>query len=130
MENTKFMNKAKTYLNDLRLNSTTGTISHVTHRVTGIAFVIFLFLHIFTLSSVFRGPEAFEDALLVYDSPLGRSLEFALMFAVSIHLINGVRITIIDFLNLSQVHKRYFWISFIVFSIIVILSVAVFFRIF
>jgi succinate dehydrogenase/fumarate reductase cytochrome b subunit len=51
------------------------------------------------------------------------------MFAVSIHLINGVRITIIDFFNLSRVHKKYFWISFIVFLIIVILSIGVFFRI-
>ncbi len=120
----------KTFLTDLKLNLTTGTVSHITHRITGIAFLIFLFLHVFTLSSVFFGQEAFEDALLFYDNFFGRSLEFALMFAISIHLINGVRITIIDFLNLSQAHKRYFWISFIVFSIIVILSVAVFFRIF
>ncbi len=124
------MYKVKAFIADLKLNLTTGTISHITHRITGIAFLIFLFLHVFTLSSVFRGPEAFEDALLIYDSPIGRSLEFALMFAVCIHLINGVRITIIDFLNLSQIHRRYFWISFIVFLIIVILSIAVFFPIF
>ncbi|MHC4183700.1 MAG: succinate dehydrogenase, cytochrome b556 subunit, partial [Planctomycetota bacterium] len=114
----------------LKLNITTGTISHIAHRITGIAFLIFLFLHIYTLSSVFRGQDAFEDTLLFYDNPFGRFVEFALMFAVSIHLINGVRITIIDFFNLSRVHKKYFWISFVVFSIIVILSVAVFFRIF
>jgi len=124
------MCKVKTFLTDLKLNLTTGTISHIAHRITGIAFLIFLFLHIYTLSSVFRGQDAFEDTLLFYDNLFGRSVEFALMFAVSIHLINGVRITIIDFLNLSRVHKKYFWISFVVFSIIVILSVAVFFRIF
>ncbi len=124
------MHKIKTFLSDLKLNLTTGTVSHITHRITGIAFLVFLFLHVFTLSSVFRGPEAFENALLLYDNPFGYSLEFALMFAVSIHLINGVRITIIDFLNLSFVHKRYFWISFIVFLIIVILSIAVFFPVF
>ncbi len=105
------MNKAKTYLNDLRLNITTGTISHVTHRVTGIAFVIFLFLHILTLSSVFRGPEAFEDALLVYDSPLGRSLEFALMFAISIHLINISPPTINR--TMPKIYKRNFICSFV-----------------
>jgi succinate dehydrogenase cytochrome b556 subunit len=124
------MCKVKTFISDLKLNLTTGTISHIAHRITGIAFLVFLFLHIFTLSSVFMGQEAFEDALIFYDNPLGRALEFTLMLGVSIHLINGIRITVIDFLNLSRVHKKYFWISFVVFSIIVILSVAVFFRVF
>ncbi|MFQ5965172.1 MAG: succinate dehydrogenase, cytochrome b556 subunit [Candidatus Scalinduaceae bacterium] len=124
------MYKVKAFLNDLRLNLTTGTVSYITHRITGIAFLIFLFLHVFTLSSVFRGTEAFENSLILYDNPFGYSLEFALMFAVSIHLINGIRITIIDFFNLSYTHKKYFWITFVVFLIIVILSIAVFFPVF
>ena len=122
------MKKIKAFLVDLKLNLTTGTISHITHRITGITFLIFIFLHMFTLSSVLLGPDAFEDALLFYDSPLGHVLEFMLMFAVSIHLVNGVRITIIDFFNLSSAHKKYFWISFVVILIIVILSIRVFFS--
>ncbi len=121
------MDKVKIFINDLRLNLTTGMVSHITHRLTGIAFILFIFLHIFTLSSVFIGPEAFENALLFYDSPFGHVLEFTLMFAISIHLINGIRITIIDFFNLSSIHKKYFWISLIVFLIIVLLSIKVFF---
>lgn len=124
------MYKVKTFISDLKLNLTTGTISHIAHRISGIAFLVFLFLHIFTLSSVFMGQEWFEEALLFYDNPFGRVLEFSLMFGISIHLINGIRITVIDFLNLSHVHKKYFWISFVVFSMIVILSVGVFFRVF
>lgn len=121
------MDKIKTFIIDLKLNLTTGTISHITHRVTGIAVLIFLFLHMFTLGSVFVGQEAFEDALLLYDNPFGRLLEYLLMLAVCVHLINGVRITIMDFFNLSLLHKRYFWISFIIFFVIVIFSLPVFF---
>lgn len=123
------MEKIKIFVNDLRLNLTTGTISHITHRLTGIAFLLFLFLHIFTLSSIFIGPEAFENALLFYDSPFGHVLEFMLMLAVSVHMINGIKIIIIDFFKLSGVHKRYFWISFIILLIIVFSSIGVFFSI-
>lgn len=94
------------------------------------AFILFLFLHVFTLSSVFIGAEAFEDALLFYDSPFGHVLEFTLMLAISVHLVNGIRITIIDFFNLSLVHKKYFWISFIIFLIIILSSIGVFFPVF
>ncbi len=110
------------------MNLTTGTISHITHRITGIAFLIFLFLHLFTLGSVFIGPDAFENALLFYDSPFGHVLEFTLMLAISVHLVNGIRITVIDFLNLSYIHKKYFWISFIIILIIVLSSIGVFFQ--
>lgn len=122
--------KLNAFLTDIKLNLTIGTISHITHRITGIAFLIFIFLHVLTLGSVFIGAEAFENALLAYDNPFGHVLEFSLMLAVSIHLVNGIRIIVIDFFNLSGIHKKLFWISFAIVSVIAILSIAVFFTVF
>lgn len=102
-------------------------LSFTLHRITGIALVIFLFIHIWTLSTVFQGPEAFNEAVSKFDNPLGHLMEYTLLLAVTLHMLNGLRITLIDLFDLTAVQTRLLWASVGVFAIIAAYSARIFF---
>ncbi|MFQ6617975.1 MAG: succinate dehydrogenase, cytochrome b556 subunit [Fidelibacterota bacterium] len=91
---------------EIKLNFNWGMISYIFHRVTGIALSLYLFLHIWTLSAVRNGREAFEHSLSKWDNIFGHTLEYLLLIAVTIHLLNGLRITVSDFFDLSRIQKK------------------------
>ena len=117
------MQKLKEGFKDLVKNRNPGMMSFWIHRVTGVAVTIFLFLHIFTLSSVFRGKDAYDYAISMFDTKFGYILQYALLLAVAIHLLNGIRITVADFWCLSRIQKKLLWISLFIFFLIVTIGV-------
>ncbi|MGR3309787.1 MAG: succinate dehydrogenase, cytochrome b556 subunit [Candidatus Brocadiales bacterium] len=124
------MDKITGVLKDLFLNFNTGMLAFIIHRVTGIGLVIFLYLHIWTLSAILKGPQALEHAIHKFDTPFGHAFEYALLLAVIVHLVNGIRITIADFLALTEVHTRMLWYSLIICILIALPSIIIFFRLF
>ena len=87
------------------------------------AVTIFLFLHIFTLSSVFLGKDAYDYAISTFDTKFGYILQYLLLLAVAIHLLNGIRITVVDFWGLTRIQKKLLWISLFAFSIIAVIGI-------
>jgi succinate dehydrogenase / fumarate reductase cytochrome b subunit len=79
------------------------------HRVSGVAIVLFLFLHILDTSLIGFGPAAYESFVFLYRIPVFRVLEVALAGAVLYHGINGIRIIIIDFVDKSTRVQRQLW---------------------
>jgi succinate dehydrogenase / fumarate reductase cytochrome b subunit len=67
------------------------------HRITGVAVIFFLFVHVVDTSLVGWGPEAYNRVTGVYENVLIRLLELGLVTAVLYHGINGLKITLIDF---------------------------------
>ncbi len=124
------MSKITGVLKDIFLNLNTGMLAFIVHRVTGVALVIFLFLHIYTLSAVLKGPQALEHAIHKFDNPFGHAFEYTLLLAVVVHLINGIRITIADFLALTEAQTRMLWYSVAICILITLPSIIVFFRLF
>ena len=59
------------------------------HRVSGVAIVLFLFLHVLDTSLVGFGPAAYESFVSLYRHPVFRVLEVVLAAAVLYHGING-----------------------------------------
>lgn len=114
-------------IRELFFNFNTGMISFMIHRVTGIALVFYLVLHIITISAYRRGPEAFNASIAKYDNPFGHFLEYLLLLAVLTHLLNGVRITLVDFFNLSRFQERMFLWCVIIFLLVALYSIRVFF---
>ncbi len=104
-------------VNDILWNPNTSILSYTLHRITGIALVLFLFLHIWTLSSVFQGPESFEKAVKKFDNPLGHTMEYTLFLAVTFHLLNGLRITLVELLALAPQQERLLWAGLVVLGI-------------
>jgi len=115
--------KLKEGFKDLVKNRNPGMLSFWIHRVTGVAVTIFLFLHIFTLSSVFRGKDAYDYAISKFDTKSGYIFQYVLLLAVAIHLLNGIRITVADFWGLTRIQKKLLWISLFIFFLIVTIGV-------
>ncbi len=115
--------KLKEGFKDLVKNRNPGMLSFWIHRVTGVAVTVFLFLHIFTLSSVFRGKDAYDYAISKFDTKSGYIFQYVLLLAVAIHLLNGIRITVVDFWGLTRIQKKLLWISLLVFLLIAAVGV-------
>lgn len=117
------LQKLKEGFKDLVKNRNPGMVSFWIHRVTGVAVTVFLFLHIFTLSSVFRGKDAYDYAISKFDTKSGYLFQYVLLLAVAIHLLNGIRITIADFWGLTRSQKRLLWVSLFFFLLIAAVGV-------
>ena len=115
--------KLKESIRDLAKNRNPGMVAFWIHRITGVAVTIFLFLHIWTLSAVFRGKDAYDYAISKFDTKLGYIFQYVLLLAVAIHLLNGIRIIITDFWSLTRSQKKLLWTSLYVFLIIAIVSI-------
>lgn len=104
-------------IDDILWNLNTCILSFTLHRVTGITLVLFLFLHIWTLSAVFQGPASFEAAVRKFDNPLGHAMEYTLFLAVTFHLLNGLRITLVELLALAPQQERLLWAGLVVLGV-------------
>ena len=115
--------KLKEGFKDLVKKRNPGMLSFWIHRVTGVAVTVFLFLHIFTLSSVFLGKDAYDYAISKFDTKFGYVFQYLLLLAVAIHLLNGIRITVADFWGLTRIQKKLLWLSLLVFLVITAVGV-------
>jgi succinate dehydrogenase / fumarate reductase cytochrome b subunit len=74
-----------------------GQYSWILHRITGVAIILFLFMHVMDTALIGWGPEAYDRVLRAYQNPIVHLLELGLVIAVLYHSINGFKITLIDF---------------------------------
>ena len=65
-------------------------------RLTGLALLGYLFLHVHTIRELRNGPAAFNTALATFHSPFFKLLEIGLLGTVILHAVNGARITMMD----------------------------------
>ena len=74
-----------------------GQWSWLFHRVTGVAVLLFLLVHILDTALILLGPDLYNWVIGIYRLPLFGLMEIGLFAAVLYHSLNGVRITLIDF---------------------------------
>ncbi len=110
---------------EVRLNPNVGTFAWFLHRITGILLLIYLFMHLWVLSSAQSGPGAFDTRLRMVQSPIFHFLEIGLVFVIFYHMINGLSITVMDFFNLSRRHKTLVTVSIAIFAVVAIIAVSV-----
>jgi succinate dehydrogenase / fumarate reductase cytochrome b subunit len=73
-----------------------GMIAFLLHRISGLAVLLFLSIHIIDTSMVYLYPPGYEAFLAVYRSPGFMLAEIALMAGVVYHGLNGFRIALFD----------------------------------
>jgi succinate dehydrogenase / fumarate reductase cytochrome b subunit len=101
-----------------------GMFAWIIHRVSGLAVLFFLLLHILDTATVLWGPFWYELLPnLVYKQAWFRPFEAALIGAVLYHAINGVRVIIIDFWPGSADYQRQLWWGVVALSAITILPI-------
>jgi succinate dehydrogenase / fumarate reductase cytochrome b subunit len=88
-----------------------GMLSFVAQRITGLVLVLYLFLHLWSLSSILAGGGSFKDAMMAYETPLFRVGEWLLLVAVLFHMLNGLRIIVADWFGLTRLQRGMFWVA-------------------
>lgn len=86
----------------------TGMFAWMLHRLTGLALVGYLVVHIWGLKAM-TDPDAYNALITSYHAPIFKVGEFLLLGAVVYHALNGLRIVLIDFMGWSPNHKKLFW---------------------
>ncbi|MBX7433027.1 succinate dehydrogenase, cytochrome b556 subunit [Mycobacterium sp. Y57] len=74
-----------------------GMWSWVLHRITGATIFFFLFVHVLDTALVRVSPEAYNEVIDTYKTPIVGLMEVGLVAAVLYHALNGVRVILIDF---------------------------------
>ena len=88
-----------------------GMWSWVLHRITGVAIYFFLLVHILDTALVRVSPEAYNAVINTYKTPIMGLGETALVAAIGLHALNGLRIILIDFSSWGTKHQKLmFWI--------------------
>lgn len=84
-----------------------GMIAFVLHRISGLATLLFLTIHIVDTSFVYFAPALYTEILAIYRSPFFMLSEIALVAGVIYHGLNGARIAVFDlFLPAAWTRER------------------------
>jgi succinate dehydrogenase / fumarate reductase cytochrome b subunit len=98
----------------------TGFISFLFRRISGVALVLYLFMHMWVIGSVNAGPEVFDARLALVQTPLFKLAEVALLAAVVYHGFDGIRLLIVHYFNVTEYRKSLFYAMFATFVILTI----------
>ena len=80
--------------------------SWVLHRITGATIFFFLFVHVLDTALVRVSPQAYNEVIETYKTPLVGLMEIGLVAAVLYHALNGVRVILIDFWQHGPHYQR------------------------
>ena len=105
----------------MRYRLQTGSFAWIIHRLTGIALTLYIFLHLYVLSSL-RDPVGYETLMKVMKNPLVRLMEAGLLALVISHALNGFRLALIDMGVSTKAQKLLFWTAFALGSFVFILG--------
>jgi succinate dehydrogenase / fumarate reductase cytochrome b subunit len=83
-----------------------GMWSWVLHRITGVAIFFFLFVHVLDTSLVRVSPQAYNEVVETYKTPIVGFMELGLVAAVLYHALNGIRVILIDFWSQGPRYQR------------------------
>jgi succinate dehydrogenase / fumarate reductase cytochrome b subunit len=98
----------------------TGFLSFVLRRLTGVALVIYLLIHMWVIGGINGGEGTFDDRMEFLGKPFFRLAEIALLAAVIYHGIDGIRLLIVHYLDVTEYRKSLFYATMVVSVILVI----------
>jgi len=82
-----------------------GTWAFVLNRLTGLGLVAYLYLHLIVLSTLLRGPEAWDGLVAVFRRPVFLALDVLLVLGLAVHGLNGLRVALVGSGLLVDRHK-------------------------
>lgn len=100
--------------------TSTGFLSFALRRLTGVALVIYLFMHMWVIGSANAGAEAFNARLNLVQTPLFKVLEVGLLAAVVYHAVDGIRLLVVHYFDVTEYRRSMFWAVIVVSVILVI----------
>jgi succinate dehydrogenase / fumarate reductase cytochrome b subunit len=91
------------------LKRSAGFLAFVLMRITGIGLTVYLLLHMVVIGNLLRGPAGWDSLIQIMKSPWVLVLDVVLIAGILIHMLNGLRVTIIGLGFGTQSHKGIFW---------------------
>ena len=92
-----------------------GMWSWLLHRVTGVAILLFLLVHIVDITMLGFGKDLYNTALAIFATPFVRVVTVGLVTAVFYHSFNGLRIVLVDFWPKgAKYQSQLFWGAMVV----------------
>ena len=101
-----------------------GILAFMFHRLSAIGLVAYLYLHLAVLSWLRQGPQAWNGFVQLMRSPLFLILDAVLLFGLSFHGLNGLRVTLIGLGFFLRWERVMFWICLILATSLTILGIA------
>lgn len=95
--------------NDYRARQHPAYWAFLVHRLSGLALGLFLPLHFWALGQAIGGAARLDGFLRVADQPLFKLGEWGLVVLLSLHMMGGVRLLLIEFGDWSGQRKN--WIA-------------------
>jgi succinate dehydrogenase / fumarate reductase cytochrome b subunit len=95
-----------TVLESIRYRGLWGQWSWLAHRISGLAILSFLVIHVWDTANAHFMPGLYQWSIEFFKYPLIAIGEIALMAAVLYHAFNGIRITLLDFNTDWWQHQR------------------------
>lgn len=99
-----------------------GFLAFVLMRLTGIGLVAYLLLHLVVLSTLVQGEGAWNDFVALAKTPAFLLLDVVLIAGILIHMLNGLRVSIIGLGFGTNAHKGIFWMLMAVASLLLVYS--------
>lgn len=91
-----------------------GSWAWILHRLSGLALIFYLSVHIWVINNLTKGPEEFNSVMNLLNSPLFKFLEVGLWGIILFHAFNGIRIVFVDFFKGSLFHKKLFFVLILI----------------
>ncbi|MCA9960142.1 MAG: succinate dehydrogenase, cytochrome b556 subunit [Chloroflexota bacterium] len=102
----------------IRYRGRSGHWSWIAHRLSGLAILSFLVIHVWDTANATYSPEVYKWSIELFKHPLFGIGEIGVMAAVLFHAFNGIRITLLDFKpewwKYQQKSALFVWIIFLV----------------
>jgi len=100
--------------------TSTGFISFFLRRLTGVALVIYLFMHMWVIGSATQGAEVFDERLNMVQTPFFKVAEVLLLAAVVYHAFDGIRLLLVHYFNITSYRKSLFYAAFAISALLTI----------
>lgn len=96
-----------------------GMWSWVLHRISGATIFFFLFVHVVDTALVRVSPQAYNEVVDTYKTPIVGVMEAGLVAAVLFHALNGIRVILIDFWSQGPRYQRLMlWIVSVIWVVV------------
>lgn len=93
----------------------------MSHRITGLILIFAGLIILLGLSVIMLGKRSFEQMLVMIQLPFFRVMAHITVIALYWHILNGIKILIIDLFKVSKAHKILTIIMIIIFTVGIIL---------
>jgi len=103
-----------------------GMWSWLFHRVSGLAILLFLLIHIVDVSMLGFGPTVYNTSILLFDQWEVRLLSLSLIAAIIYHAFNGIRVMLIDFWPKAVKYQKVLFVIVLVVAVVLFVPTAYF----